>query len=632
MRKKFSFFIAIGLLMLLLVPSIGVVSDIDENIMKPGDTFLYSVTEFDIPWQDLLGDMGLAGFSFEDLIIDLAGSTFAVKVMATDNNAGFYALNSYVILGKDIEVPFPEGTPSDITEIFGGEKLVIPEGVGLGIGQMIPGSDYLKFISEDFGTDPGFPFYFDPNEWDQYEEMFMDLEDLLIGMNYDIEISTSRENGEFIVALSGHVGEGALYTDSTDGYYSTETTETWWETSYPPYTTESTEIPSGWNPDVDVTLEIAWHETGKYEGIFKRVKGQLSGDLVGNDNVLDMNVEVSFKEKRYNPLPKEIEQDNRITIVMDSAEFNYDATGFILDQPEIIAQFDYYVDEVGDMVGDDIFEFEISDVDGCFYETTINQYQQEDIEGVWWNGFSGNPSYLDVSAEGPWSDWTFYDTTGIGGIIPFAAPGITPDWDMWRASVLSISSYLEVIEATVTSSSAQTDLADIGMTVDTFDITYEMRASNDYKVFYFSGEVDIEWDTAGWADWPMTQDPERPYADVVASIEAWLMYTDEGLIVGIGLDISLDANLEDMPLHTDYVYNETIGEYVPVTFYDDATLSLDLKANLRNNDYEELPDPTALPEDTKGEAGDGAGITPGFSVIPMLLVLAIVAVIVKRRK
>ncbi len=617
MKRKYSFLIATGILMLLLVPSIGI-AEIDDDVMTAGDTFIYKVTEFDVPWQDLIGDMGLMGFPIEELVVDLTGSTLAVKVMALDKRNGYYVMNPYVILGKDVEIPFPEDIPKNVTDIFG-NKLVIPEGVGLGIGWTIPGSDYLEFIEDDYMTDdfPGIPFYFDANEWDQYEEMFEDLQDELDAMNIGVDLSVTREDDEFIVKVTGHVGSGAhLLSEPLS------------EPSSPYETAE-------YEPDFDVALEIAWHESGNNKGVFKRASGQISGDVLDNDEDLTLNIDISFVEKRHNPLPKQIDVDELITIEMDNASFSYDATGF-LDNENLTGQLDFIEDEVDDMIGEEIFEFEITDVDGCYYETTVEFYQGDDVQGLWWNGFTGNPSYKAEYGTGPWEDWQFSDLTGTGGILPLAAPGLTPDWNMWQASILSVSEILEVIEGTVTSPTAESDLADIGLTVNDFDMTYEMRANNDYKVFYFTGVVDVVWDTADWNGYP-SKDPERPYADVMAEIDAWMMYTDEGLVAGIGLDVNVDADLENIPVHTEYgsVYNENSGSYdwLPIeTYYQNGSLTLDLTADLRNNDIEKLPDPSALPEDTRGENGGGDLITPSFSFIPVLLMFAAVAVIVKRRK
>jgi hypothetical protein len=623
MRRKYSFLIAASLFLLLLAPTISI-AEIDDSVMTPGDTFIYTVKDFDVPWEELLGESGLMGYPIEDFIVDLSGSTFGVKVMGTDDSDGYYMLNPYVILGKDVEIPIPEDslTP-EVEEIFG-DTLVIPEGVGLGMSNNIPGSDYLEFINEEYEEGfPGLPFYVDADEWDQYEDALADLADML--EDSGIDLTTEEDGGEFIVTIEGSTGEGA--------YYNTYTTYTTWPTwpTWPtePLTTETTTteypVPIG-GPEIDGVLnfEVAWFADGDHAGVFKRVKGSFSGDI-GEANNLDVNVEVTFDEKRHNPLPDEILDEETITLEMDSVKFTHDETGFLKDIYEDI--FDEMDGSLQDAEGEDMFVFEVTKVEGCYYETDIEVYEGEDSEGVWWNGFIGAPGWKDDWMEGPWEDWYIY-ATGGSGIMPLAAPGITPDWDMWQASTLSVSSILEFVRKAVTSSEAEDALADIGITLNTFDIKYEMRGNKDYKFFYFTGEVDLEFDSTKYVDWP-SEDPEEPKADAKVNVEAWIGYTADGLIVSIGVNLKVVANFEEFPVGE--TYNEDTYEYE--TDYNDGTMEMELNAEMVNKDIKDVPDPENLPKDTEGEDGNGGGIaTPGFSIIPALILVAAISVIIKRRK
>ncbi|MFX1505174.1 MAG: hypothetical protein ACFFDC_03575, partial [Promethearchaeota archaeon] len=414
MRKKYSFLITASLFLLILVPTISI-ADIDDSVMTPGDTFIYNVTDFDVPWEDLfVANGGLMGYPIEDLIIDLSGSTFGVKVMGTDDGNGYYMLNPYVILGKDIEIPIPEEslTP-EVQEIFG-NTLIIPEGVGLGMSSNIPGSDYLDFIDANYEESfPGLPFYFDANEWNQYEDMFEDFNDMLTDSGLDL--TTNEIDGEFIVTIEGSVGGGAEYN--------TEYTTTPW----PIYTSEYPMPIGGPDMDGDIMFEVAWFADGNNAGVFKRVKGSFNGDI-GEATNLDMNVEVSFDEKRHNPLPQEILDEEIITLEMDSVSFTHDESGFFADHLDFQNQLGNMEDTLQDAEGEDMFEFEVTDVEGCYYETDIQVYGGEDSEGVWWNGFIGAPGWKDDWANDPWDDWYIY-ASGGSGILPLAAPGITPDWD-----------------------------------------------------------------------------------------------------------------------------------------------------------------------------------------------------------
>ncbi len=613
MRKKYSFLIATSIFLLLLVPSIGM-AEVDEDVMTPGDTFVYKVSQFDVPWEDLLGDME-APFPLEDFVFDLSGSTLGVKVMGVDANDGFYALNAYVILGKSIEIPIPEEslTP-EIEDIFG-DTFIIPEGVGLGIGSYIPGSDFLEFIDSDFEDYPGLPFYLDPNSWDDYETMFEDLGEELEDM--DLTTTIDNDGDEFKLTIEGEdIGPDA---------------------------------------DIDVMLEVIWHRTGDYEGIFKSISAEASAKLLMVGEVTmpyytsepwswpytstpagigsaddTISVEIAFDKKKHNPLPDEILDEETITLEMDTVSFTYETTDFFDEADEVQDFLGEMEDQLDDAEGEDIFEFEVTDVEGCYYETTISQYDGRNLEEiddpVWWNGFVGSPGWLDDWSDGPWEKWTIYPSS-TAGIFPLIAPGITPDWDMWQASTKSISSIVEILEKTLTSSDAEGSLGDIGITLNTFEMDYEMRGNNDYKFFYFTGEVDLVFDSTEYVDWP-SEDPEEPYADVTVSFEIWMGYTSDGLIASIGVDLTVDASIEEFPVGEDY--NSETYEYT--TIYADGTLSMELNAEILNKDIDDIPNPTALPKDTEGEDGDGGVPTPGFSIIPALILVAAISVFIKRRK
>ncbi|MFW9906549.1 MAG: hypothetical protein ACFFFH_19740 [Candidatus Thorarchaeota archaeon] len=619
MRKKYSFLITASLFLLVLVPTISL-AEIDDSVMTPGDTFIYTVKDFDVPWEDLFGESDLMGYPIGNFVFDLSGSTFAVKVMGTDDSNGYYMLNPYVILGKDIEIPIPEESLTPQLEaVLGGDTLVIPEGVGLGMSDNIPGSDYLEFISANYEDDfPGIPFYFDANEWDQYKGMFDDLAGVIEGANPDLELTTDENNGEFIVTIEGSVGGGAQYTTytTTEPYY---TTGPYYTTPYP--------LPFGGpEMDGDILFEVAWFASGDHAGVFKRVKGSFDGDIGDISNV-QMKVEASFDEKRYNPLPQEIRDEDTITLKMDSVTFTHDESGFFADNQDFQDQIGNMDNTLQDAEGQDMFVFDVRNVEGCYYETDIDVYEGESSNGVWWNGFIGAPGWKDDWMEGPWKDWYIY-ASGGNGIIPLAAPGITPDWDMWQASTLAISSILDFVENAVTSSDAEAALGDIGVTLNQFDVQFEMRGNKDYKFFYFTGKLDLAFDSTQYVDWP-SEDPEEPKADAKVNVEAWIGYTADGLIVSIGVNLDLVANFVQFPFSSEYNYDTSSYE----TYYDDGTLEMKLNAEVVNNDINDIPDPDNLPKDTEGEEGGGGGLpTPGFSVIPALILVAAISVIIKRRK
>ncbi|MFW9906564.1 MAG: hypothetical protein ACFFFH_19815, partial [Candidatus Thorarchaeota archaeon] len=439
MKKALKLVIVLIICLGLMVPSIGT-ADIDNDVMTAGDTFLYDVRKFDVPWEDLFVDGGsFIGYPIEDFILDLSGSTFGVKVMDSDNRNGFYMLNPYIILGKDLEIPIPEDSlDSEVEEIFG-DTLVLPEGIGFGIGTNVPGSDYLEFIDTEYEDYPGLPFYFDANEWGEYQDMFEDFADMLQEANTDLKVTTDEQNNEFIVTIEGTVGGGTQWTY-------TSTTEPWWWTEEYTYSNGRPEI------EGDIFFEVVWHASGDHAGIFKRVRGNFEGNI-GEAQNLAIEIEVIFDKKRHAPLPDEIIDEETISLEMDAVEFTYDTTGYFKNDNDYQDQLKDMEDTLQDAEGEDIFVFDVRQVEGCYYETDIEIFEGGDSEGVWWNGFIGAPGWKDEWIEGPWKEWYIY--TMSGGMFPLVAPGITPDWEMWQASTLSISSILDFVENAVTSSDAE---------------------------------------------------------------------------------------------------------------------------------------------------------------------------------
>ena len=138
----------------------------------------------------------------------------------------------------------------------------------------------------------------------------------------------------------------------------------------------------------------------------------------------------------------------------------------------------------------------------------------------------------------------------------------------------------------------------------------------------------LVFDSTEYVDWT-SDDPEEPYAEVTVSFELWMGYTSDGLIASIGVDLKVDASIEEFPVGEDY--NSETSEYT--TTYADGTINMELNAEILNKDIDNIPNPTALPKDTEGEDGDGGGLpTPGFSIIPALILVAAISVFIKRRK
>ena len=603
MRKKCSFLIATGIFLLLLVPSIGI-ADIDEDKLAAGDTFIYSVTKFNAPWQDIIPaeQPPFNMFDMGDLVLDLSGSTLAVKVMGVDAD-GYYSLNGYVILGKTIEIPFPnvtEGIPieipltdnvtAEITDVFG-DTFQLPAGVGIGVAAPIPysyGSDLLELYDDGFDDFPGIPFYLDPGEWNEYEAMLKDLETDLTGRGINIDVDVTSEGDEFAVDFD----------------------------------TGQVPTPVG---NIEFQITVVWHRTGPFAGVFKSILGSI--EVAAST----FEVEISFEKKRHNPLPQEIIDEETISLKMLDGSLDYNATGFLLDQKlsPVITTLTGFEDNLADAVNETIVEYDITSVRGCYYRATQQSYDANTQtlktveDDLWRNGFLGFPQEK-ILTSGPWSSWSFNFSVGL---VPVIAPGITPDWDMWLATAASISTIQEFVETTINSDDAKAAYADMGMVFNTFDLLAEFRGDEDYRVFFYEGSVDFEIDTRNML--PEYDPPTDPFnATLILDAQGWMAYTSEGLLAGMGADVVINATLGNVPLGEESWHTAPRGT---------GNFSLGVNIELKNDAIKEsLPDPEALPEytekETKEVTGDGDGITPGFSFIPALILITAIAIVIKRRK
>ncbi|MFX0185072.1 MAG: hypothetical protein ACFE95_18465, partial [Candidatus Hodarchaeota archaeon] len=534
-----------------------------------------------------------------ELVLDLSGSTLGIKVMDTYSN-GYYLLDLYVVSGKAVSIPLPPQnasiipgpetetlvtpTPAEVYQIFG-DSIDIPAGVGFSIGS-IPGSDFLEALAET-EEDPGIPFYLNPNEWNKYEaEIGAAIEEKAPGA----AIITNQEGSDFEIHLTG---------------------------------TEE---------NVTIDLRIKWFREGDNAGVFKSISGTVDGDI-NNDTVDEfLEVSVEYDSKDYNPLPEFIQDRGELTLTMTKADFKFDREGSLFDDPAVSEQLLLIEDMILDLEGRDVMKYDIKSVRGCYYQTTQSQYDPNTgglspMEGsTWWNGFTGFRTVQNTESFGS----TYNGTVGI---IPTGAPGMTPDWDMWRASTKTVQGFLEVLEKQVEVWSGTTDFSNLGLTLDEFDTNYEMRYSGDIIFFYGNVTLDAGFDAANI---PETYVPPNdsilnilgPYLKNTTAIELdafgkfWISYTQKaGMLAGAGVLVNASLAVTDIPI----VFPGSEG---PPMY---ASGSLDIAADLevQSDKVKKLPDP----EDAGTEPEEGDGLfTPGFTVIPALMVIAAAVVFVKKRR
>ena len=115
-----------------------------------GDTFTYTVTDFDYPsYNFIYDDPEDLPYDPNDFQIDLTGSTMGIKVMDIGTD-GYYGANQYIVLDKAVHIPVPyysEATSTENTlyEMFG-DIITIPRGVGIGLGMTATLSDLLHSL------------------------------------------------------------------------------------------------------------------------------------------------------------------------------------------------------------------------------------------------------------------------------------------------------------------------------------------------------------------------------------------------------------------------------------------------------------------------------------------------------
>ena len=207
-------------------------------------------------------------------------------------------------------------------------------------------------------------------------------------------------------------------------------------------------------------------------------------------------------------------------------------------------------------------------------------------------------------------------------MVPYS-PGITPDYDMWRATANSIEAGMQIITTAVTSTTGQTEINKQGVTVNSIDLHSELRALGNYKYIYFYGDIDFSYDSN---DVDVENRDSSWIADQVFNfnleLNVWSSYSLTGLLAGYGLNTNFTVDL------TNWMVGETWdgSSYVPTL--DDGAFSFAIDAKLQNKQISDLPDASEAKKDT---GGDG-GLIPSFELLTGLAVMAIASVIIRRKR
>ncbi|MHA1977560.1 MAG: hypothetical protein ACW98I_11705 [Candidatus Hodarchaeales archaeon] len=620
MNKKTAF-LMIGILIIpLILSTVSTQARLDG--LHIGDTFTYTVTDFDYPSYNFIYDNpeDLA-YDPNDYQIDLTGSVMGIKIMDIGTD-GYYGANQYIVLDKAIQIPvpyYPEATGSEnaLYEMFG-DILTIPSGVGIGLGMTATLSDLLYTINnpEDYNyyyySALGLfvamtVLYLEPTEWDTYETYFLES-----GENYTDSnsftttyVDVARTGSEFIVLAS------------TEHQYTND------------------DVQYGYSYITKSEYRLSWYISGSNAGLLARQytlmdsqtthTGTLNSDQVDTHSRQEMEIEYDSKENL--PLPLEVRTQEDIILKLEEAHVEAWTNGFF-DVDSVNDGITVLTDGFAGAVGKEVLKFDIKTVQGCYYETSTHTYDSgtqtlvEQPGTIWWNGFSGYPTFKDNWYYGgdvaPLDYWS-----GSLAIIPFS-PAITPDYDMWRGTTKSIDAIFQAINTAVVSSPAEDFLAEVGITVHNFDLNSELRTNGNYKYMYLYGSAEVNYDSN-------SIDPSKRSSSWLPDqsltfyldLDAWVSYTFQGLIAGIGLDLDFEFGFTNFQV--DEVYDGTYWEPV----YDDGFLDLNMSMKLQNTKFSEVP---AASEADPDLGDNGGGLIPSFTLVTAMVVLVLFSAIIRRKR
>ncbi len=620
--KKNTYF----LLTILSLPLIFTIIPVQARLdgLTIGETITYKVTQFDYPsYNYIYGDPEDLPYDPNDYKFDLTGTILGMKIMDKGTD-GYYSANQYIVLDKDIQIPipyYPDASESEnvLYEMFG-ETITIPGGVGIGLGMTATLSDLLYGINNPdqydyydyyyyspIGLSLGMMvLYLDPTEWDTYETYFLESGENDTGTNYytTTYIDVVRTSSEFIVIVT--MEHQYTWDDPQHGYIDTMTNE----------------------------FRISWFSSGSNAGLLAKQYSLMDQQSVytGTENSdetpphFHQEMGIQFDSREYLPLPHEVRNQDDIVLKLEDASVNAITDGFF-DVESVNSGIDFLTGELTEATGKEVLKFEIESVQGCYYETSVHTYDSSEqtlVEGsgtIWWNGFTGYPTYKDdyyYRESEPIDYWS-----GSIAFFPFS-PAITPDYDMWRGTTKSLDAIFELISTAIKSTPGVDFFTENGITVDTIDLSSELRTTGDYKYIYLYGGIELNYNSnlidpshrsSSWI-------PDQTLTFIL-DLDAWISYTFQGLIAGA--EINLDLEFEFTNLEVDQGYDG--GTWNPV--YDNGILDLSMSIKLQNTKFSEVP----AASNADPDLGDnGGGLIPSFTLVTAIVVLTFFGALFRRKR
>ncbi|MFW9996595.1 MAG: hypothetical protein ACFFD4_31410 [Candidatus Odinarchaeota archaeon] len=641
------------LIIFILFTVMPISGHIVDNEIKSGDLFVYEMTKFDVPWS-FLSTENFTVVRPLDCVVNLAGSELLVSVNAftAENKSD---ISSYFSLNKDTLVPYPDNM-SDTYRNKLGNNFVLPKDCLIRYGNSLPYNAIFRDLVID--SKSGLPFYLSPANWENYARNFTEL----VSEWRDGRSITTKTTTECIVEVSG--------IPNADNFLFSNLTLVWYASGDHLGVFKSFKGKTGMVVNGSaVDLEIDYHHISKSSQtlpaeivngediILKMEKGDISYKLEGVFD--DDDLESFFAEKKQQI--KRLEGKDAVKYQItgyDGPCYNYSRSSYNLSLERLDGGhkgywlndysyntfiFDGSSESIG---GDEPWENKLVvgiGGDEPWDNKLVSGFGEEGIGGdePWENKLTLGFNEEGIGGDEPWENKL---VVGIGGdepwenklmkmaISPVNAPAITPNWNTWKESshlVISTENYLaDIYQLNYDSYHLEENH---GMTVNTFEISYEFKEGITNNYFVSSISLDVMFsadDLGGLESLPLLNKlgckisatdtshylgeyKNDTYYHLVYSAKTWTAYTKTGLLAGKGSNTVVDINMLNMP---------EIGSSGSTEFVN-GSMQLTLFLVLKNTVVENLEIPYEI--STTSSSKEQTGFIPGFTIIPAAFILFI---------
>ncbi len=549
--------------------------------IDPGNTLVYEVTTFNVPFSQLSTDPnyeGLAAFTG----VDLTDSQVYVKILRTNPAQGWYTVAYGAILGRQNTINFTAlaGDPSSFDPTAYGldlSNVVVQAGAG---GRITSAESKMWNFFDSTGK--GGLFYLDEDQWSDHETQ-----------------------------LNARFGSNVTITNGADEFVAKFGNATHF-------------------------IELTWFKTGDNAGLLKKFNVQW-GVTLSDGSTVNISIVITFVA-RYT---RNLANVSTVTMKLGTGNLAYTATGNFSDA-DTTNPLEWMKGNLSMWTGNDILRYEIGNRDGLFYTTNVygpaNVSNPSDgltlLGDTVFSAFDGDNYELDTYSG------LYYSTSptlapmamGLGADLP--APLMTPDWELTKGEVIIGDSILGTIQTVLTSTQYKQEFLDgVGVTINSIDLNTEYIESTDYVYQSVTISFDVSIDgTKYYANITNGMGTGHGTMNIKYSLKSWIAYSQDGVLGAYATDLSLNLNANNFGF--DAQGQGSQGGYSMTT---DGTLDLTVAIKLQNKDFASVPSPDEVKASSSViESAGGGVITPGFELAPMLLLALLPAALLvshqRRRK